>query len=61
MATSYKRVGAAIAILAAIFAVLGMAIFHLSIAIACSIAVLGIVIGTGVTRGKFSRPPDASK
>ena len=61
MATSEKRVGAAIAIIAAIFAAVGMIVFHLSIPIGCGIAVVGMLIGTGVARGKFSRPPDADK
>jgi len=61
MATSNRRTGAAIAILTAIFAVVGMTIFHLSIPIGCALAVVGMLIGTGVARGKFSRPPDAEK
>jgi len=61
MATSHRRTGAAITILAAIFAAVGMTVFHLGIPIGCGIAVVGMLIGTGVARGKFSRPPDAEK
>ena len=61
MARSQKRVGAAIAILAAIFAVVGMTVFHLSIPIASAIAFIGIAIGTGVARGRFSRTQDLTK
>ena len=61
METSHKKTGAAIAIMAAIIAVIGMTIFHLSIPIGCDIAVIGILIGTGVARGKFSRTPGATK
>jgi len=58
---SAKRTGAAIAIFAAIIAAVGMTIFHLSIPIGCGIAVVGMLIGTGVARGKFSSTPDATK
>jgi len=61
MATSHRTMGRAIAILTAIFAAVGMTVFHLSIPIGCAIAAIGIAIGTGVARGKFSRPPDAEK
>jgi len=61
MARSEKRAGAAIAILAAIGAAVGMTVFHLSIPIGCGIAVVGILIGTAVARGRFSRTPDAEK
>jgi CBS-domain-containing membrane protein len=61
MAASQRKTGAAIAIVTAIGAVVAMTIFHLEIPIGCAIAVTGIVIGTGVARGKFSSAPDATK
>jgi hypothetical protein len=61
VATSHKKTAAAIAIMTAIFAVIGMTIFHLSLPIGCAVAVIGILIGRGVARGKFSRTPDATK
>ena len=61
MATSQRRTGAAIVIVTAIGAAVGMTIFHLNIPIGCAIAVIGIVIGAGVARGRFSRSPDAEK
>ena len=61
MARSEKRAGAAIAILAAIGAAVGMTVFHLSIPIGCGIAVVGILIGSGVARGKFSHTQDVEK
>ena len=61
MARTERRPGAAIVILAAIGAAAGMTIGHLSIPIGCGIAVIGIVIGTGVARGRFSRADDSGK
>jgi len=60
-ATSHRRAGAAITIFAAIIALVGLTIFHLSIPIGCGIAVIGIVIGAGVARGRFSRTQDGTK
>ena len=57
---STRRTGAAIAILGAIVAAAG-ALGHLSVSIAAAIAVIAIVIGTGVARGNFSRPPEETK
>jgi hypothetical protein len=61
VATSHRRAGVAITILAAIGAVVGMTMGHLSIPIGCGIAVIGIVIGAGVARGRFSRTPAVEK
>ena len=59
--TSRQQTGAAITILAALGSVIGLTVGHLSIPIAVGIAVIGIVIGTGVARGRFSRVSDAPK
>jgi len=57
---SARRTGAAVAILGAIVAVAG-ALGHLNVPIAGGVAVIAIVIGSGVARGKFSRTPDSTK
>ncbi|MFZ0863655.1 MAG: hypothetical protein WCA27_22835 [Candidatus Sulfotelmatobacter sp.] len=59
--TSHQRAGAAIAILAAFGSVIGLMVGHVSSLVAVGIAVIGIVIGTGVARGKFSSAPNARK
>jgi hypothetical protein len=52
---STKRKGAMIAILAATGSVVGLTMGHVSSPISVGIAVVGIVIGTAVARGMFSR------
>ena len=52
--TSERMAGAVIAIAAAIFAVAGLAIGQRGVPIAGAIAAVGIMIGTGLARGKFS-------
>ena len=59
--TTNRKVGAAIAIVAALVAVAGITVAHLGVPISCGIAVIGIAIGTGVARGKFSSVPDTTK
>ena len=51
---SNRRAGAAITVIAALGAVGLLVAGHVSITIAVGIAVVGILIGTGVARGKFS-------
>ena len=58
---SEKRAGAAIAILAAIIAAAGLMFGHLAVSTGVGVAVVGILIGTGVARGKFSRTEDTTK
>jgi len=58
--TSERRTGAAIAVLAAIGSAIGLTAGYLSIPVGVGIAVVGILIGTGVARGKFSNPPDST-
>jgi hypothetical protein len=60
-APSKKAKGAMIAIFAATGSVVALTAGHVSIPISVGIAVIGIVIGTGVARGKFSNKPDATK
>jgi hypothetical protein len=59
--TGQRKIGAAIAIVAALFAAVGLMAVHISSPIAVGIAVIGIVIGTGVARGNFSSTPDTTK
>ncbi len=59
--TTNRKIGAAITIGAALIAVAGLTIVHLDIPIAVGIAVVGLLIGTGVARGKFSSAQDSSK
>ena len=58
---SGMRKGAMIAILAATGCVVGFTAGHVSSPISVGIAVVGIVIGTGVARGYFSAKPDSTK
>ncbi|HET6175840.1 MAG TPA: hypothetical protein VFE61_02835 [Candidatus Sulfotelmatobacter sp.] len=58
---SKGRKGAMIAILAATGSVVGFTAGHVSIPISIGIAVIGIVIGTGVARGFFSTAPESAK
>ncbi|HTS35682.1 MAG TPA: hypothetical protein VMH04_08430 [Candidatus Solibacter sp.] len=60
MATN-RKVGAAIALVCTSAAALGLVGGFLSITTAVGIAVIGIVIGTGVARGNFSSTPDTTK
>jgi len=55
--TSHQKSGAAIAILAALGSVIGLVTGYLSRPSAVGIAIIGIVIGTGVARGVFSPAP----
>jgi phosphate/sulfate permease len=57
----HRKIGAAIAIVAALIAVAGLTVAHLGVPISDGIAVVGILIGVGVARGKFSSAPDAAK
>jgi phosphate/sulfate permease len=59
--TANRKLGAAIAIVAALIAVAGLTVAHLGVPISDGIAVVGILIGVGVARGKFSRAPNTTK
>ena len=56
-----KRIGAAIALATSIVAAIGLLTGYFSVQPAVGLAVVGIVIGTGVARGAFSSAPDGSK
>jgi len=58
---SNKRIAVAIVLFTAILAVVGVTTSFFSITTAVGVAVVGIVIGTGVRRGAFSSSPDATK
>jgi hypothetical protein len=59
--TKNKKIGAAIVLVTAIVAGIGLLAGYFSITPAVGLAVAGILIGTGVARGKFSAVPDANK
>ena len=61
MATNVeRRVGLMIAVVAALVAVGGLTTGHLGIPISGGVTVIGIVIGSGVARGKFSSLPPST-
>jgi uncharacterized membrane protein (UPF0136 family) len=56
----HKKIGAAIALVIALLAAVGRLTGYFHIQAAVGLAIVGIVIGTGVARGAFSST-DASK
>jgi len=56
-----RKIGAAVALVTAIVAAIGLLTGYFNIQPAVGLAVVGIVIGTGIARGAFSSTPDASK
>ena len=56
-----RTLGAAIAIGAALVAVAGLTVAHLGVPISGAIVAIGIVIGAGVARGRFSRGQNTGK
>jgi len=60
MATN-RKIGAAITLMTAIGAAVAVVVGLLSITSAVGLAVIGIVIGTGTSRGRFSNTPDGTK
>ena len=56
-----KKIGAAFALATAIVAAIGLLTGYFSVQPGVGLAVVGIVIGTGVARGAFSGSPDAAK
>jgi hypothetical protein len=59
--TTNRKLGAAISLATAIGAATGVIVGFLNTHTAVGIAVIGIVIGTGVARGMFSTVPNATK
>ena len=59
--TRNKKIGAAITLSLAMIAAIGLLTGYFTIQPAVGLAVVGIVIGTGVARGAFSAAPDANK
>jgi hypothetical protein len=57
--TSHQKSGAAIAISAALGSAIGLMTGYVSRPSAVGIAIIGIVIGTGVARGMFSPAPNS--
>jgi hypothetical protein len=57
--TTNSKIGVAIVLVDALGAAIGLVVGFLSVTTAVGIAVVGIVIGTGVARGAFSTKPDA--
>lgn len=56
-----KKFGAAIALVTALLAAAGLLTGYFHIQPAVGLAVVGIVIGTGVARGAFSAAPGTKK
>ena len=56
-----KKIGAAIALITAVLAAVGRLTGYFHVQAAVGLAIVGIVIGTGVARGAFSSTPDANK
>jgi uncharacterized membrane protein (UPF0136 family) len=56
-----KKIGAAVALVTALIAAIGLLVGYFDIQPAVGLAVLGIVIGTGVARGAFSSTPGAKR
>jgi len=59
--TSHRKLGIAIILVTAIATAIGVVVGFLSITSAVGLAVVGIVIGTGVARGMFWTTPDVTK
>lgn len=59
--TTNDQIGVTITLVAAIAAAAGLLAGYLSHLVAADIAVIGILVGTGVSRGKFSRTTRAAK
>ena len=59
--TTNRKIGIVIVLASALVAAAGIVSGYFSREIAVGIAVIGIVTGTGVTRGKFSRTPGATR
>ncbi len=59
--TTHRKLGIAIILIPAIIAAIGVVVGFLSITSAVGLAVVGLLIGTGVAQGRFSSAPDASK
>ena len=59
--TTNNQIGVTITLIAAIAAAAGLLAGYLSHPVAADIAVIGILVGTGVSRGKFSGATGAAK
>jgi len=59
--TRNRKLGTVITLVTAVGAALGVLAGYISITTAVGAAVIGIVIGTAVARGRFSSAPDAEK
>ncbi len=59
--TRNRKIGIVIVLVTAVIAAIGLLTGYFNIQPAVGLAVVGIVIGTGVARGAFSGSPDARK
>jgi len=59
--TANRKLGTAIVLVTAIGAAIGVIGGSFNITLAVGAAVIGIIIGTAVARGRFSTAPDATK
>ena len=59
--TTNRKLGTAIVLVTAIGAAIGVIVGVFTITTAIGVAVIGILIGTAVARGRFSTVPDTTK
>ncbi|MGA1986563.1 MAG: hypothetical protein ABSG72_09860 [Candidatus Sulfotelmatobacter sp.] len=59
--TTHRKLGIAIILVPALLAAIGVVMGILSITSAVGLAVVGLLIGTGVARGRFSSAPNATR
>jgi len=59
--TTNRKLGAAIVLVAAIGAAIGVIAGYFNITLAVGVAVIGILMGTAVARGRFSTVPNVTK
>ena len=59
--TTHRKLGIAIILIPAIVAAIGVVVGFVSITSAVGLAVVGLLIGTAVARGRFSTVLDATK
>jgi hypothetical protein len=59
--TTHRKLEIAIILVPALLAAIGVVMGILSITSAVGLAVVGLLIGTGVARGRFSSAPNATR
>ena len=59
--TTNRKLGTAITLVTAVGSAIGVVVGYLNITSAVGVAVVGILIGTGVARGVFSTAPNTKR